>query len=140
MERGHTPAAQRSARLPAQCLVCFLRAAAGNVSGGPWLGEAGCPGFLRSSLARRSVFSVLHFLSQGASETHSPLRLFGPSVPLPFRKSSVGRLMCGQHGLWEAGGRFPPHPHQIHENSFHSRTFPPLSPAFMHHESARRAL
>lgn len=84
----------------AQCLVCFLRAAGGNVSRGPWLGEAGCPGFLRSSLALRSVFSVLHFLSQG----HQRHTL--PSDFLAFGAAPIQEvaepLMCRQNRLSEA--------------------------------------
>lgn len=51
--------------LSPQCLACFLRAAGRNVFRGPWLGEAGCPGFQRSDLALGSVVSILRFLSQG---------------------------------------------------------------------------
>lgn len=83
--RPYSPGAQTD-ELSAQCPVCFLRAAGWNVSRGPWLGEAGCPGFLRSSLAVCSVFSVLHFLSRG-HQRHALPSDFWPSVLLPFRKS-----------------------------------------------------
>lgn len=84
----------------AQCLVCFLRAAGGNVSRGPWLGEAGCPGFLRSSLALRSVFSVLHFLSQG-HKRHTLPSDFLAFTPAPIQEVTES-LMCRQNWLSEA--------------------------------------
>lgn len=74
--RPYSTGAQTDER-SAQCLVCFPRAAGGNVSRGPWLGEAGCPGFLRSSLAPRLCIFCPPLPLPGASETHSPLRLFG---------------------------------------------------------------
>lgn len=78
----------------AQCLVCFLRAAGGNVSRGPCLGEAGCPGFLRGSLALGSVFSVVHFLSQGHQRHTLPLDFlaFSPA----YIQELAELLMCCQ--------------------------------------------
>lgn len=70
------------------------------MSRGPRLGEAGCPGFLRSGLAPCSVVSVLRFLSQGASETRSPLRLLASS-PAPIQEVAE-ILMCCQTRLSEA--------------------------------------
>lgn len=84
----------------AQCRVCFLRAAGGNVSRGPWLGEAGCPGFLRSSLALGSVFFCPPLPLPGASETHSPLRLLAlSSAPI---QEVAEPLMCRQKRFSEA--------------------------------------
>lgn len=84
----------------AQCRVCFLRAAGGNVSRGPWLGEAGCPGFLRSSLALGSVFFCPPLPLPGASETHSPLRLLAlSSAPI---QEVTEPLMCRQKRFSEA--------------------------------------
>lgn len=94
--RRYSPGVQAD-KLSAQCLACFLRAAGGNVSRGPWLGEAGCPGFLRSSLAPRSVVSVLHFLSRG----HQRHTL--PSDFWPFNPALIQEvpkiLMCRQNRL-----------------------------------------
>lgn len=69
--------------LSAQCLACFLRAAAGNVARSPWLGEAGCPALGRGSLAPR--LPALLFLCSTSSTRgirdapppHPPNRLFG---------------------------------------------------------------
>ena len=83
-------------KLPAQCWVCFLRAAGGNVSRGPWLGEAGCPRFLRSSLALGAVFSVLYITSspRGIGDTLSPQDFW----PAPIQEAAK-LLMCRQNRL-----------------------------------------
>lgn len=75
------PQGVRTHRLRAQCKACFLRAAGGNVSRRPWLGEAGCPSSPRSSMAPCTVVSALHFLSSGDSKDTLP-----PLVLQPFRK------------------------------------------------------
>lgn len=71
--RPYSPGAVRTQRLRVQCRACVPRAAGGNVSRRPRLGEAGCPSSQRSSLAPCSVVSVLRFLSRGTVETRSPL-------------------------------------------------------------------
>lgn len=54
--------AEQTDVLSAQCLACFLRAAAGNVARSPWLGEAGCP-----ALGRTAWLSAQLFLSSTSS-------------------------------------------------------------------------
>lgn len=78
----------------AQSLVCFLRAAGGNVSRVPRLGEAGCPGFLRSSLALSSVFSAVRFLSHGHRRHTLPSDVLAFS--LAYIQQVAELLMCCQ--------------------------------------------
>lgn len=78
----------------AQCLVCFLRAAGGNVSRGPWLGEAGCPGF-REAVWLQTLCFLLSTSSPGGKQRHTlPLDFlaFSPA----YIQEVAELLMCRQ--------------------------------------------